>query len=78
MKGLGVESLSVLDPYDIPGMIKSIKEARADLEKDGQGAGRHRRATPLSSLVEDGEEGTRGTLRPHGNMHRVYEMCRFL
>ncbi len=36
-KGFGVEFLRVLDPYDIPGMIKAVKEAGADLLERGTG-----------------------------------------
>jgi indolepyruvate ferredoxin oxidoreductase alpha subunit len=36
-KGFGVEFLRVLDPYDIPGMIKAVKEAGADLKQRGRG-----------------------------------------
>ena len=35
--GFGVEFLRVLDPYDIPGMIKTVKEAGADLRQRGKG-----------------------------------------
>jgi indolepyruvate ferredoxin oxidoreductase alpha subunit len=35
--GFGVEFLRVLDPYDIPGMIKTVKEAGADLKQRGKG-----------------------------------------
>ncbi len=37
VKGFGVEFVRVLDPYDIPGMIKSVKEAGADLKQRGKG-----------------------------------------
>jgi indolepyruvate ferredoxin oxidoreductase alpha subunit len=36
-RGFGVEFLRVLDPYDIPGMIKAVKEAGADLKQRGRG-----------------------------------------
>ncbi len=37
VKGFGVEFVRVLDPYDIPGMIKTVKEAGADLKQRGKG-----------------------------------------
>ena len=36
-KGFGAEFVRVLDPYDIPGMIKTVKEAGADLKQRGKG-----------------------------------------
>ena len=37
VKGLGVGFVRTLDPYDIPGMIRSVKEAGADLREQGRG-----------------------------------------
>jgi len=37
VKGLGVGFVRTLDPYDIPGMIKTVREAGADLRERGRG-----------------------------------------
>ncbi len=36
-KGFGVGFVRVVDPYDVPGMIKTVKEAGADLKQGGRG-----------------------------------------
>ena len=37
VKGLGIGFVRTLDPYDIPGMIRSVREAGADLRERGRG-----------------------------------------
>lgn len=37
VKGLGVEFVKTIDPYEIPVMIKALKEAKAHLTKEGKG-----------------------------------------
>ncbi|OPY69304.1 MAG: indolepyruvate ferredoxin oxidoreductase [Syntrophorhabdaceae bacterium PtaU1.Bin034] len=57
VKGLGAEFLKIIDPYDIPGMIRTIREAETHLKQGGKGPAVVIARRPCLLFVKAGKGG---------------------